>query len=82
MYEGEYKDDKIIEGESTWVDGVYEGEFKDSKMHGQGKFTYPDDSVYEGEFKDDKKHGQGLLGLTVVGMKESGKTAIGTDKGK
>jgi hypothetical protein len=40
---------------------AYEGEWRDSKMHGQGKITFPppDGGVYEGEFRDNHRHGKG-----------------------
>ena len=52
-------------GTSTFANGnKYVGEFKDNKYHGQGIYTYGDESQwagdkYVGEYKDDKRHGQG-----------------------
>ena len=42
----------------------YVGEWKDDKKHGQGTYTFGNESQwaggkYVGEWKDDKKHGQG-----------------------
>ena len=42
----------------------YLGEWKDDKYHGQGTYTFADESQwagdkYVGEFKDDKRNGQG-----------------------
>ena len=65
----------------------YEGEWNNGIIHGQGKMTYAKGDVYEGEWKDGKRHGQGKYTFGKGKwegdvMKESGKTASTTDKGK
>jgi hypothetical protein len=32
-----------------------------SKMHGRGKFTFPNGKYYEGEFVENTMHGKGIM---------------------
>lgn len=40
---------------------VYEGAWLHGKLHGQGKFTWPDGRIYQGQFRQNQKHGVGKL---------------------
>ena len=64
-------------GTITFANGdKYVGEWKDDKQHGQGTFTFGQNSEwagdkYVGEFKDSKRHGLGTY-TYANGTKENG----------
>lgn len=52
-FEGEFKNDSLIKGKITHLNGrIEEGEFKHDYLNGKGKITYPDGTIQEGEFKE------------------------------
>ena len=62
VFNGEFKDDKIIHGKKTFHDGtIYEGNFQDDLFNGEGEFLYPNGDKYIGNFKQNLMNGQGKL---------------------
>lgn len=55
--------DGIAKGKDT-----YEGSFKKGYPHGEGKYTWSDNSYYEGGFKKGKKNGFGKLFIVIDGV--------------
>jgi hypothetical protein len=60
-YEGDINVDGQRHGKGTLVytDGMYKGGFFKGMRHGDGTFTYIDDSMYIGSWRDDMRHGHG-----------------------
>ena len=58
IYEGEFKDGKLVRGTKTWPDGhTEEGEFDSEGRFVEGtrvSVTYPDGTKYEGKWKNRK----------------------------
>ena len=52
---------------------VYEGGWRNNRMHGFGRFVWPDGKTYEGCYEDDQKHGKGIS----LGPMASSTTACG-----
>ena len=46
-------------GRFKFSNGEYDGEWRGGKMHGRGKYVYPDGCTYEGDWSEDKKNGRG-----------------------
>ena len=50
IYEGEFKDDLMVEGKYTFTNGnFYIGSFKDDKRHGEGKLFRKNGVTYDGD---------------------------------
>lgn len=63
IFEGEFRENKMLNGKYTWGENgnVYIGYFSKNKMHGIGIYTTSAGQVYEGEYKDGKKNGYGII---------------------
>lgn len=67
VYEGEFKDGKMVDGEGIIVyknGDEYKGDIKNKEPNGSGTFTYANGNIYKeynGEFKDGEFNGQGTL---------------------
>jgi hypothetical protein len=45
---------------------IYEGEFENGNRHGQGAYTWTDNSYYRGEWVSDKMNGKGIYANSEI----------------
>lgn len=66
IYEGNWENDELLEGEITYLDmngaelGKYRGQILDGKKHGHGVYNWRN-MTYEGNFELDKIKGEGTV---------------------